>query len=71
MQAAARPWRRQQPSTGSERDSARWNAQKECSNRPQYQPTRGFYERCGYHEEAVLTDFYGPGDSKVIFVRAI
>ena len=43
----------------------------ETSNRAQYLPTRGFYERCGYHEEAVLQDFYGPGDSKVIFVRAI
>ena len=43
----------------------------ETSNRPLYQPTRGFYERCGYHEDAVLKDFYAPQDDKVIFVRAL
>ena len=43
----------------------------ETSNRPLYQPTRVFYERCGYHEDAVLKDFYAPQDDKVIFVRGL
>lgn len=37
----------------------------ETSGRPQYAPTRGFYERCGYTVASVLTDFYAPGDDKV------
>lgn len=43
----------------------------ETSNRPQYQPTRSFYERFGYDRAAVLADFYGPGDDKVIYVRRV
>jgi ribosomal protein S18 acetylase RimI-like enzyme len=43
----------------------------ETSNRGQYAPTRAFYERCGYHLEAMLKDFYAPGDDKVIFVKAL
>ncbi len=43
----------------------------ETSNRAQYQPTRAFYERCGYHCEAVLKEFYGPGDDKVVYVKAL
>jgi GNAT superfamily N-acetyltransferase len=43
----------------------------ETSNREQYQSTRGFYLRCGYECEAILTEFYGPGDDKVIYVKAL
>jgi D-alanine-D-alanine ligase len=43
----------------------------ETSSRPQYEPTRSFYERCDYEVGAVLDDFYAPGDGKVIFVRAL
>jgi ribosomal protein S18 acetylase RimI-like enzyme len=43
----------------------------ETSNRGQYVPTRQFYERCGYDLEATLKDFYGPGDDKAIYVKAI
>lgn len=43
----------------------------ETSSKPQYQPTRAFYLRCGYAEEAVITDFYAPGDSKVIYVKPL
>ena len=43
----------------------------ETSSRPQYEPTRGFYRRCGYHEAAHLPDFYGPGDGKLIYVRGL
>jgi D-alanine-D-alanine ligase len=43
----------------------------ETSNRGHYAPTRGFYVRCGYRQEAVLADFYAPGDDKVIYVRVM
>ncbi len=42
----------------------------ETSSREQYVPTRAFYLRCGYRQEALLEDFYGPGDGKVIYVKA-
>jgi D-alanine-D-alanine ligase len=42
----------------------------ETSNRSQYAATRGFYLRCGYHQEALLKDFYAAGDDKVIYVKA-
>jgi D-alanine-D-alanine ligase len=43
----------------------------ETSNRPQYAPTRGFYLRCGYRQEALLKDFYAPGDDKVIYGKKL
>jgi GNAT superfamily N-acetyltransferase len=43
----------------------------ETSNRPQYAPTRGFYTHCGYALEAVLKDFYAPGDDKAIYVKVL
>ena len=43
----------------------------ETSNREQYQSTRGFYLCCGYACEATLAEFYGPGDDKVIYVKAL
>ncbi len=43
----------------------------ETSARPQYGPTRSFYERNGFKEEAVLRDFYDRGDHKVIYARAV
>jgi ribosomal protein S18 acetylase RimI-like enzyme len=43
----------------------------ETSSRDQYKPTQSFYRSCGYREEAVLKDFYSPGDHKVIFLKVI
>ncbi|MFO7665979.1 MAG: GNAT family N-acetyltransferase [Desulfobacterales bacterium] len=43
----------------------------ETSSRKQYEPTRAFYRKNGYHEAAFLEDFYAPGDGKVIFVKRI
>jgi len=43
----------------------------ETSGRDQYRPTRAFYLACGYKEEAVLKDFYAPGDSKHFFVKEV
>jgi ribosomal protein S18 acetylase RimI-like enzyme len=39
----------------------------ETSGRPQYTPTRAFYQRCGYEVAAVLAEFYDRGDDKVIW----
>lgn len=43
----------------------------ETSNREQYTPTRAFYEHCGYRLEAILADFYAPGDDKAIYVKVL
>jgi GNAT superfamily N-acetyltransferase len=43
----------------------------ETSSREQYEPTRQFYMRCGYRAEAVLEQFYGPGDGKIVFVKVL
>jgi ribosomal protein S18 acetylase RimI-like enzyme len=43
----------------------------ETSNREHYIPTRAFYDRCGYQVEAVIKDFYAPGDDKVILVKVV
>lgn len=43
----------------------------ETSSRTTYDPTRRFYERCGYSVEALLPDFYAPGDGKVIYARTL
>jgi D-alanine-D-alanine ligase-like ATP-grasp enzyme/ribosomal protein S18 acetylase RimI-like enzyme len=43
----------------------------ETSHRPDYQPTRGFYERCGYTLTGVLDDFYAPGDGKATYVKVL
>lgn len=43
----------------------------ETSHRPDYQPTRGFYERCGYTLAAVLDDFYAPGDGKATYIKLV
>lgn len=43
----------------------------DTSSREQYSPTRAFYGNCGYVEEAVLRDFYSPGDSKIIFSKTL
>jgi ribosomal protein S18 acetylase RimI-like enzyme len=42
----------------------------ETSARPQYQETVAFYLACGYRQEALLADFYAPGDGKIILVKA-
>jgi len=43
----------------------------ETSSREQYEPTRAFYRKAGYHETAYLEDFYAPGDGKIIFVKKV
>lgn len=41
----------------------------ETASRELYRPTRSFYLRAGYEEEAVLRDYYSRGDSKIIYVK--
>jgi ribosomal protein S18 acetylase RimI-like enzyme len=43
----------------------------ETSSREQYQPTRSFYSRCGYREEATLKNFYSSSDHKIIYLRVL
>jgi GNAT superfamily N-acetyltransferase len=43
----------------------------ETSGRPQYEPTRRFYERLGFIAETRLRDFYAAGDDKVFYVKAL
>ncbi len=43
----------------------------ETSSREQYVPTRQFYLKQNYIEEAVLKDFYKEGDSKVIYLKTV
>lgn len=43
----------------------------ETSSRENYALTRGFYESCGYRLEAILREFYGPGDALHIYVKEL
>jgi hypothetical protein len=43
----------------------------DTSGREKYAPTRAFYERNGFSCEARLTDFYAPGDDRVIYVKML
>ena len=43
----------------------------DTSSRNTYVPTRAFYVSSGYAQEALLTDFYAPGDGKVIFCKVV
>jgi ribosomal protein S18 acetylase RimI-like enzyme len=43
----------------------------ETSGVDSFEPTRGFYRKQGYTEEARIREFYGPGDDKVVFWKAL
>jgi ribosomal protein S18 acetylase RimI-like enzyme len=43
----------------------------ETSGQKKYAPTRNFYLRSGYQEEAVLKGFYGPDDDKLIYAKRL
>jgi GNAT superfamily N-acetyltransferase len=43
----------------------------ETSSVPAYEPTRQFYLRTGYDQEAVLRDLYADGDSMVVFRKRL
>jgi GNAT superfamily N-acetyltransferase len=41
----------------------------ETSSRPDYAPTRGFYETRGYIRTATIPAYYAPGDDLVVFTK--
>ncbi len=43
----------------------------ETGSLPHYDPTRQFYLKQGYDQEAILRDFYAAGDSMVVFRKAL
>jgi len=43
----------------------------ETSSTEQYAGARGFYRARGFDEEARIRDFYGPGDDKIVFWKAL
>jgi acetoin utilization deacetylase AcuC-like enzyme/GNAT superfamily N-acetyltransferase len=43
----------------------------DTSSSDRYTPTRHFYGRMGFREDARLDDFYAPGDGKVIFMKEL
>jgi D-alanine-D-alanine ligase len=43
----------------------------ETAGRPDYAPTRGFYQAQGYQPVSVIPDFYAPGDDQVVFVKSV
>ena len=43
----------------------------ETAGRENYKRTRAFYVAMGYAIAAELKDYYAPGDSKIIFVKAL
>jgi GNAT superfamily N-acetyltransferase len=43
----------------------------ETSGTPAYAEARRFYESCGYHYQAVVHDFYRPGDDLLIFGKPV
>jgi D-alanine-D-alanine ligase len=43
----------------------------ETAGRPDYRPTRAFYEARGYRKAAIIPDFYAPGDDQVLYVKAL
>jgi GNAT superfamily N-acetyltransferase len=52
-------------------ESGRSRVYVETSGRPLYEPTRAFYLATGYAVDAVLEDFYAPGDGKFMFVKVL
>lgn len=43
----------------------------ETGSLPHYELTRQFYRKHGYEQHALLKDFYGDGDSMVVFRKAL
>ena len=43
----------------------------ETSSQPSYAGTRRFYRRLGYHETALIPDYYRPGDDLIIYLKKL
>ena len=43
----------------------------ETSGKPEFERTRGFYERIGYQRIATIPGYYDVGDDKVVFWKSL
>lgn len=43
----------------------------DTSGRDEFAPTRGFYRKNGYREEARIRDFWAAGDDKIVFSKSL
>ncbi|MGI6432611.1 MAG: GNAT family N-acetyltransferase [Sphaerochaetaceae bacterium] len=43
----------------------------ETSGKQLYQPTRRFYEQCGFELEARQSDYYAPQDDRLLYVKKV
>lgn len=43
----------------------------ETSGKPEFERTRGFYERIGYQRVATIPGYYDAGDDKVVFWKSL
>lgn len=43
----------------------------ETSSLESFEPTRKFYRKCGYHQEAQIRNFYQAGEDKIIFSKSL
>ena len=43
----------------------------ETSGLPEFEHTRAFYRTIGYDEEARIREFYGLGEDKIVFRKAL
>lgn len=43
----------------------------ETSGLPEFDRTRAFYLKCGYHEEARIREFYQAGEDKIVFRKVL
>ncbi len=43
----------------------------DTAGRPDYAPTRAFYEARGYRAASRIPDFYAPGDDQVVYVKVL
>ena len=59
------------PPAGNGRPAGRSRAahRRETAGRPDYRPTRAFYQARGYRKAAIIPDFYAPGDDQVVYVK--
>jgi ribosomal protein S18 acetylase RimI-like enzyme len=71
MTAAERAMRSGLPGPGGKPLAPARRVYIETSSKPQYEPTRQFYLRCGYREEARFEAFYAAGDDKVVYVKKL
>jgi len=43
----------------------------ETSGLPEFELTRKFYDKCQYHQEATIRDFYRDGEDKIVFWKKL